>query len=124
MYCIRATGGRVTGILAVRVFGIGTYLTEFVKERKLRAMTGEQEKYFCHRPMNVLPPVRKLRLKPLGMNSDPIDLADATNKKKYQIRPEDVLEVESGAIIITRANGARIVFPLRIRLSHSTTRAT
>ena len=59
------------------------------------------------------PPVRKLRLKPPGMDFDPIDVADATNKKKYQIRPQDVLEVESGAIIITRANGARIVFPLR-----------
>jgi hypothetical protein len=84
MYCIRATGGRVTGILAIRVFGIGSYLTEVVKERKLRTMTGEQEKYFCHRPMNVLPLVRKSRLKPPSMNSDPIDLADATNKKKYQ----------------------------------------
>ena len=63
--------------------------------------------------MNVLPLVRKSRLKPPSMNSDPIDVADTTNKKKYRVRPEDVLQIESGAIIITRANGARIVFPLR-----------
>ena len=63
--------------------------------------------------MNVLPLVRKSRLKRPSMNSDPIDVADTTNKKKYRVRPEDVLQVESGAIIITRANGARIVFPLR-----------